>query len=221
MVSARPRAVVVTVIVVLEPGATDVGLNVAPAPVGNPLAVNVTVFANAPPTVAVLIVYVVGEPAATVCVVGVGVTEKSVIVKLIAAVVPPPGVGVNTVIAAVPPVEMSAAVIAAVKEVALTKVVVRALPFTCATELLTKFVPVKVIVNPAPPALIIFGEIAVSVGTGFGGLIVNVNEFENVPDGPPCGRIAFAPPKLTVGINTCTVAVPTVAISAAVMAAVN
>jgi hypothetical protein len=165
-------------------------------------------------------VNVVGLPAATVCVVGVGVTEKSVIVKLIAAVVPPPGVGVNTVIAAVPPVAMSAAVIAAVNEVALTNVVTRALPFTCATELLTKFVPVNVIVNPLPSAAIKLGEIAVSVGTGFGGLMVNVSEFEKVPDGPPCRR-AFAPPKSTVGINTCTVALPTVAISAAVMAAVN
>jgi hypothetical protein len=213
--------VVVTVIVVLEPGATDVGLNVAPAPVGNPLAVNVMLFANAPPTVAVLIVNVVGEPAATVCVVGVGVTEKSVIVKLIAEVVPPPGVGVKTVIAAVPEVAMSAAVIAAVNEVALTNVVTRALPFTCITELLTKFVPVNVIVKPLPPALIVAGEIAVSVGTGFAAVIVNVNEFENVPEGPPCRRMLFAPPNSTVGINTCTEAVPTAAISAAVMAAVN
>ena len=205
----------------LDPGATDVGLNVAPAPIGNPLAVNVMLFANAPPTAAVLIVNVVGDPAGTVCVVGVGVTEKSVIVKLIAAVVPPPGVGVNTVIAAVPEVVMSAAVIAAVNEVALTNVVTRALPFTCATDVLTKFVPVNVIVNPAPPALIVLGEIAVSVGTGFGALMVNVSEFENVPGGPPSGRIALAPPKFTFGINTCTVAVPTVAISAAVMAAVN
>jgi hypothetical protein len=212
---------VVTVIVVLEPGATDVGLNVPPAPVGNPLAVNVTVFANAPPTVAVLIVNVVGEPATTVCVVGDGVTEKSVIVKLIAAVVPPPGVGVNTVIAAVPEVAMSAAVIAAVNEVALTNVVTRALPFTCATDELMKFVPVSVIVNPAPPALIVLGEIAVSVGTGFGAVIVNISEFENVPIGPPCGRILLAPPNSTSGINTWTVAVPTAAISAAVIAAVN
>jgi hypothetical protein len=82
-------------------------------------------------------------------------------------------------------------------------------------------VPVKVIVNPAPPALIRFGEIAVSVGTGFGGLIVNISEFESVPGGPPCGRRLLARPNSTVGINTCTVALPTVAISAAVIAAVN
>jgi hypothetical protein len=52
----KPRAVVVTVNTVLAPGATDVGLNVPAAPVGNPLAVKVTLPANAPPTVAVLIV---------------------------------------------------------------------------------------------------------------------------------------------------------------------
>ena len=114
IISDVPRAVVVTVSVVLAPGATEVGLNVPPAPVGNPLAVNVTLPANAPPTVAVLIVYVVEVPAGTVCVVGVGVTEKSVIVNVSAAVVPPPGVGVNTVTPAVPEDAMSAAVIAAV-----------------------------------------------------------------------------------------------------------
>src|SRR5579863_2451867 len=114
MICDNPRAVVVTVNTVLAPGATDVGLNVPADPVGNPLALNVTLPANAPPTVAVPIVYVVEVPAATVCVVGVGVTEKSVIVNVSAAVVPPPGVGVNTVTAAVPAVAISAAAIAAV-----------------------------------------------------------------------------------------------------------
>jgi hypothetical protein len=144
-----------------------------------------------------------------------------VIVKLIAAVVPPPGVGVNTVTAAVPGVAMSAAVIAAVNEVALTNVVVRALPFHCATEPLMKLVPVSVIVNPAPPAPSKFGEIDVSVGTGFGGLIVNVSAFDVVPTGAPCGPIPLAPPTGGFGLNTLTEAVPTVAISAAVIAAVN
>lgn len=41
-------------------------------------------------------------------------TEKSVIVRFTAFEVPPPGVGVTTVIAAVPLVAISAAVIAAV-----------------------------------------------------------------------------------------------------------
>jgi hypothetical protein len=52
-------------------------------------------------------------------------------------------------------------------------------------------------------------------------LIVNVSAFEVMPDGAPCGRIPFAPLKTTVGVNTVTEAVPAVAISAAVIAAVN
>ena len=56
LISANPRAVVVTVIVVELPAVTEAGLNDALAPVGNPLAVNVTVPGNAPPTVAVAIV---------------------------------------------------------------------------------------------------------------------------------------------------------------------
>jgi hypothetical protein len=105
--------------------------------------------------------------------------------------------------------------------VALTNVVVLALPFHCATELLTKFVPVSVMVNPDPPAPMEVGEIDVSVGTGFGGLMVNVSEFDVVPNGNPCGAIPLAPPTGGFGLNTATDAVPTVAISAAVMAAVN
>ena len=60
VICANPRAVVVTVIVVGLPAATDTGLNDALAPVGNPLAVNVTVPGNAPPTVAVAIVKFAG-----------------------------------------------------------------------------------------------------------------------------------------------------------------
>jgi hypothetical protein len=56
VICASPRGVVVTVIVVLAPAVTDDGLNDALAPVGSPLAVNVTVPGNAPPTVAVAIV---------------------------------------------------------------------------------------------------------------------------------------------------------------------
>jgi len=219
-ICANPRAVVVTVIVVGLPAVTDDGLNEALAPVGKPLAVNVTVPGNAPPTVAVAIVKFAELPAVTVCVVVVAVTLKSVIVNVSAFDVPPPGVGFTTVIAAVPELAMSAAVIAAVNEVALTNVVVRGLPFHCAVEPLMKFVPVNVSVNAAPPAPVNVGEIAVSVGTGFEALIVNVNAFEKVPAGPPCRRIAFAPPAFT-GLNTTTEAVPTEAISVAGTAAVN
>ena len=102
---------------------------------------------------------------------------------------------------------------------ALTNVVVRGLPFHCATELLMKLVPFSCSVNAAPLAPVVVGAMVVSVGTGFAALIVNVNVLEVVPAGAPCG---FAPPpRFTAGVNTCTDAVPTVAISAAVIAAVS
>lgn len=100
----------------------------------------------------------------------------------------------------------------------------RALPFHCAVDPLMKLVPVSVIVNAAPPAPVIVGEIDVSVGTGFAALIVNVSAFDVVPDGSPCDRTlsGFAMlPRFTVGVNTCTEAVPAVAISVAAIAAVN
>ena len=109
------------VIVVPRPAVTDAGLNDALAPVGNPLAVNVTVPGNAPPTVAVAIVKSAELPAVTVCVVVVLPTLKSVIVNVNAFDVPPPGVGFTTVIAAVPDEAISAAVIAAVNEVKLNE----------------------------------------------------------------------------------------------------
>jgi hypothetical protein len=59
-ICANPRAVVVTVIVVGLPAVTDDGLNEALAPVGNPLAVNVTGPEKVPPTVAVAIVKFAG-----------------------------------------------------------------------------------------------------------------------------------------------------------------
>jgi hypothetical protein len=151
----------------------------------------------------------------------IALTLKSAIVNVNEFDVPPPGVGFKTVIAAVPELAMSAAVIAAVNCVALTNVVVRALPFHCAVDPLMKLVPVNVSVNAAPPAPVDVGEIDVSVGTGFGAVIVNVSTFDVTPDGAPCGRRLFAPLKITVGVNTCTEADPAVAISAAVMLAVN
>jgi hypothetical protein len=216
---AEPRAVVVTVIVVPVPAVTDAGLNDALAPVGRPLAANVTLPGNAPPTVAVAIVKLADWPAVVVCVVVVAVTLKSVIVKFNEFDVPPPGVGFTTVIAAVPDAAMSAAVIAAVNCVELTNVVTRALPFHCATELLMKFVPVSVNVNAALPAPVDVGAITVSVGTGFAALMVNVSGFDVVPAGAPNGFTP--PPRFTAGVNTVTEAEPTVAISAAVIAAVN
>ena len=107
LICANPRAVVVTVIVVELPAVTDNGLNEALAPVGNPLAVNVTVPGKAPPTVAVAIVKFAELPAVTVCEVVVALTLKSVIVNVSELEVPPPGVGFTTFTAGVPAVSTS------------------------------------------------------------------------------------------------------------------
>lgn len=141
------------------------------------------------------------------------------IVNVSAFDVPPPGVGFTTVIAAAPELAISAAAITAVNCVALTNVVVRAPPFHCATDPPMKFVPFNVSVNAVPPAPVVGGESDVSVGTGFAALIVNVSEFDVIPAGAPSG---FAPPpRFTAGVNTVTEDVPTPAISAAPIAAVN
>ena len=70
-----------------------------------------------------------------------------------------------------------------------------------------KFDPVAVSVKAAPPAVTLLGEIELSVGLGFGAVIVNVCAF----DVPPPG----------VGLNTVTEAVPAAAMSAAVIWAVS
>ena len=196
VICANPRAVVVTVIVVLVPAATDDGLNDALAPLGKPLALNVIWPEKVPPIGAVAIVYVPEDPAGTVCVVVVAVTLKSpLIVNVSAFEVMPDGapcermpfaplkttVGVNTVTEAVPAVAISAAVIDAVNCVELTNVVVRLLPFHCATEVLMKLVPFKVSVNAAPPAVAEFGTSEVS--TGIGVVTVNVTAFDVPPPG--------------------------------------
>lgn len=98
---------------------------------------------------------------------------------------------------------MSADVIAACKLVLDTNVVVRAAPFHCTVEEDTKLIPVTVNVKAAPPATAELGfnnDI-----TGAGVLIVNVKG----PEVPPPGD----------ALDTVTEAVPTVLMSAAVMAA--
>ena len=95
--------------------------------------------------------------------------------------VPPTGVGLNTVTEAVPDEVRSPIGTVAVSDVALTSVVVSAEPFHFTTEPLTKFVPVTVRVNAAPPTLAEVGEMDVSVGTGL--LIENRNGFDCPPPG--------------------------------------
>ncbi len=125
--------------------------------------------------------------------------------KVWAFEVPPPGVGLNTVTWAVPAVAMSAAVIAAVNWVEETKVVVRFDPFQRTTDLATKLLPLTVSVKAGPPAAAEEGLRLLVVGAGL--LIVKVR----APEVPPPGA----------GLNTVTEAVPAVAMSAAVIAAVS
>jgi hypothetical protein len=116
---------------------------------------------------------------------------------------PPPGAGLETETIFVPPVAMSAAVIAACKLVLETNVVVRAPAFHSTVEEGTKFVPVTVSVNAAPPSRAEFGFMDAIVGVGL--LIVNARPL----DVPPPGA----------GLKTVTIAVPPAAMSAAVIAA--
>jgi hypothetical protein len=100
----------------------------------NPVPVRVSVNVEAPA------VTKVGEMEVSV---GAGL----LMLKVCAEEVPPPGVGLKTVTEAVPDAAMSEAGTVAVSEVALTNVVASAMPFQFTTELLTKFVPLRVIVN--------------------------------------------------------------------------
>jgi len=75
-VAAGVVVLVVTVIVDVPLVVTVVGLKLAEAPEGNPLALNVTVPVN-PLSAPIVTVYVVELPAVTVCVPGETPTEKS------------------------------------------------------------------------------------------------------------------------------------------------
>jgi hypothetical protein len=125
------------------------------------------------------------------------------IVNITAPELPPPGAGLTTVTIAVPAVAMSAGVIAACKLVLERKVVARALPFHSTVAEETKLDPVTVTVKAAVPATTAFGFREVTVGTGLS--TVNVNPLEVPPPG--------------AGVVTVTMAVPAVAMSAAVIAA--
>ena len=114
------------------------------------------------------------------------------------------GAGLVTVTFAVPVVAMSEAKIAAVICVLLTNVVALGAPLKFTVAPFTKPTPLTVSVNAAEPATALEGESELIVGTAL--LIVNETAFD-VPPG--------------AGFVTVTVAVPAVAISAAVIAAVN
>ena len=83
--------------------------------------------------------------------------------------VPPPGGGAVTV-TAIPPLDaMLVAGIAAVNCVGLTNVVAGVAPPKLTVEDATKFVPLIVSVNAAPPATAVVGEIVAIVGRASAG----------------------------------------------------
>jgi len=120
--------------------------------------------------------------------------------------IPPAGTGFVTVTFTVPAVVMSpAGIVATICVLVTDEGVIAGLDPKFTVAPLAKPVPVRVNVNAAPPTVVLAGAIEVSVRAD--PLIVN----DRVPDVPPPGT-AFV---------TVTLAVPAVAISAAVIAAVN
>jgi xanthosine utilization system XapX-like protein len=125
--------------------------------------------------------------------------------KFMAGEAPPPGPGLLTTTGRDPAVAMSGAVTAMVTCVALTNVTVLPVPLNVPVAPLTKFVPLIVSVKAAPPAVALVGENDVIAGTGL------LMEKFWVPEVPPPGA----------GLVTLTVTTPAVAMSGAVITAVN
>jgi energy-converting hydrogenase Eha subunit G len=95
------------------------------------------------------------------------VRVASLTVRVWALDMPPPGVGLNTVILLAPAVVRSLAGIVPVSWVELTKAVVLSAPSRRTTDApLTKFVPLTVKVKPASPTVLVVGEMLVVVGAG-------------------------------------------------------
>src|SRR6266545_2534255 len=95
------------------------------------------------------------------------VTEGCVRVRVRALVVPPPGLGVTTVmLKLVAVVVRSAAWKAAVSWVGPTKIVGRETPLTWTTDPFTKLLPLAVSVKAGPHAANVLGEMDESVGAG-------------------------------------------------------
>jgi len=127
------------------------------------------------------------------------------IVKVCGADVPPPGVGVTTVMMAVPTAARSAAGITAVSWVVFTKVVVRAVVLKSTVAPFTKPLPVRVRVVLGLPKGTEVGLMEVSTGTGL--MMAK-------------GRVAEMPPA-GAGLTMVIEALPGLARSAAGITAVS
>lgn len=191
---------VVTISIVLVPAVTEDGLNVATAPVGNPLAEKLSVTAGPAPAGAVGIVKLAGWPAMTVCGAGGFGIEKPTIVSVSPLDEPPPGVGLNTVTEGVPVVAMAVAETDAINCVALVKVVAKAVPLSFTIEVLMKFVPVS-ISETAVPADTVEGCNPVRVGAGLpAALMVNVSAFDVPPPGAGFVTVTAGVPVLATSV---------------------
>ena len=137
------------------------------------------------------------------------VEPTGLMVKFMVPELPPPGVVLKTVIAAVPAVATNAAPTGAVNCVLLIKVVVKATPFHLMTELFIKFVPLAVTVNAAAPAVTETGKMDNKEGTGLLPMGVMVKAAELLT--PPPGA----------GVTTVTGTVPAAATREALTEAVN
>jgi hypothetical protein len=88
--------------------------------------------------------------------------------------------------------------------VELTKLVVSAVAFQLIVAPLTKFVPLAVSVNAAPPRIVLAGDSDAKVGTGL--LIENVEVPEVPPPGVGLVTVMLAEPALTISVEgTCAV----------------
>jgi len=123
------------------------------------------------------------------------------IVKVEPPDVPPPGVGLLTVMLVLPAAARSEAGTAALNWVGLTYVVESAAPFQFTVDADTKLLPSTVSVKDAPPAVALAGASDETVGTG----LALVTTMGDAADVPPPG----------VGLLTVTLAVPAVAMAVA------
>ena len=134
-------------------------------------------------------------------VVGIGLLT----VNVCAFDVPPPGVGLKTVMLNVPGLVRSLVGIVTLSSVESTNVVVRSEPLNLATEDGIKFVPLTVMVKPESPTNLEVGEMLVVVGTGFKAVTVNVCAFDVPPPGAGLKTVILNVPALVrslVGIVT-------------------
>ena len=121
-------------------------------------------------------------PAVSACVASNKNRFTTAIVNGCELLVPPSGVGENTVIVAVPADAIFAAGTSADNCVLLLYVVVSAVPFHFTVDVFTKPVPVTTIVNEPPPGVALPGLSAVSTGTG---LLLEIIKGCGTLDPPP------------------------------------